>query len=69
MQGGERVLRSFIATSATVREADYDKATARRIVRVVIVIAIIAVLVTVTAVATVTIVTDQGEVVASVLRA
>jgi len=63
--GRERLLHSFIANSATIREADYDKARTRGTVRAVIVIAIIAVLATVTAVATVTVVTDQGEVVAS----
>lgn len=61
----ELVLRSFIAGSATVREADYDKARSRGTRRAVIVIAIVAVLAAVTAVATVAVVTDQGEVVAS----
>lgn len=63
--GRERVLRSFVADSATVREADYDKARTRGVVWAVIVIAIVAALATVTAVVTVTVVTDQGEVVSS----
>ncbi|HET8640515.1 MAG TPA: hypothetical protein VFM37_01180, partial [Pseudonocardiaceae bacterium] len=52
--GREQVLHSFLANSATTREADYDQASARSLMRAVIVIAIVAVLATVTAVATVT---------------
>lgn len=66
LRGRERLLRSFIADTATIRETDYEKARTRSIVRAVIVIAIVAVLATVTAVVTVAIVTNQGEVVASV---